>query len=67
MKKSYVNGYAEKIGYWQYKLNKAIMAGDLDGIQFASDKIYYFVKRQVQVYGWSNVGNITLNSSKKMY
>ena len=50
-RKSYENGYAEKIGYWKYKLNKAIEALDAEGIEFASARLAYFVKRQVEVYG----------------
>lgn len=51
MKGKYANGYAEKIGYWQYKLNKAVEALDSEGVTYASSKIAYFVKRQVEVYG----------------
>lgn len=47
----YENGYAEKIGYWKYKLNKAIEALDAEGIEFATARLTYFVKRQVEVYG----------------
>ena len=50
----YVNGYMEKIGYWQYKLNKAVEALDSEGVTFASSKIAYFVKRQAEVYGKKN-------------
>ena len=51
----YSNGYMEKIGYWQYKLNKAVEALDSEGVTFASSKLAYFVKRQNEVYGKSNV------------
>jgi len=47
----YVNGYMEKIGYWQYKLNKAVEALDANGVEYASSKLAYFVKRQAEVYG----------------
>ena len=51
MKRNYANGYMEKIGYWQYKLNKAVKALDSEGVSFASSKIAYFVQRQKEVYG----------------
>ena len=47
----YVNGYAEKIGYWQYKLNKAIESGNVGGVQYASQRLQYFMNRQIEVYG----------------
>lgn len=47
----YVNGYMEKIGYWQYKLNKAVEALDSEAVTFASSKLAYFTQRQVEVYG----------------
>jgi hypothetical protein len=50
----YSNGYAGKISYWSGMLNKAIAAGDLDGMNYAFGKLQYFVKRQVQVYGSDN-------------
>lgn len=48
----YPDGYLPKIGYWQYKMNKAIESGDARGIAFASEKLVYFVGRQ---YGISKV------------
>lgn len=47
MKKNrYPNGYMPKIEYWQYKMNKAINNLDQAGIEFASQKLDYFVGRQ---------------------
>jgi hypothetical protein len=43
----YPNGYAEKIAYWNYKMNKAIANLDADGIEFAAGKLKYFVGRQL--------------------
>lgn len=47
MKKNrYPNGYMPKIEYWQYKMNKAINNLDQAGIEFAAQKLNYFVGRQ---------------------
>ena len=59
----YVNGYAEKIGYWQYKLNKAVEALDSEGVTFASSKLAYFVKRQKEVYGNYNIAGVDFSES----
>ena len=53
----YVNGYMEKIGYWQYKLDKAVKALDSKGIAYASSKLEYFTNRQLEVYGEAGVGH----------
>ena len=45
----YPDGYLPKIQYWQYKMNKAIDAGDARGIAYASDRLVYFVGRQYGV------------------
>ena len=45
----YPNGYEEKIGYWSYKLNKAISNLDVEGIKFAASRLEYFVGRQKEV------------------
>ena len=47
----YPNGYAEKIGYWQYKMTKAIEGLDAEGVQYAASRLEYFIKRQNEVYG----------------
>jgi len=44
---SYPNGYMPKIEYWQYKMNKAIDNLDQRGIEFASQKLNYFIGRQI--------------------
>ena len=51
----YPDGYLPKIQYWQYKMNKAIDAGDARGIAYASDRLVYFVGRQ---YGVSQVKSV---------
>jgi hypothetical protein len=45
----YPNGFAEKIGYWSYKMNKAIENLDQAGIEFAAQKLDYFVGRQIAI------------------
>ena len=59
----YVNGYMEKIGYWQYKLNKAVEALDANGVEYASSKIAYFVKRQAEVYGKHTIAGVDFSES----
>lgn len=41
--------YEEKIGYWNYKLNKAIDNLDSEGIKYAAERLAYFVLRQNQL------------------
>ena len=45
----YPNGYTEKIGYLTYKMNKAIENLDQAGIEFAAQKLDYFVGRQIAI------------------
>ena len=45
----YPDGYMPKIEYWQYKMNKAIGNLDQDAIEFAAQKLAYFVKRHKQL------------------
>lgn len=47
----YVDGYWGKIGYWQYKVDKAIKALDVKGVEYATSKLTYFMNRQMEVYG----------------
>ena len=47
-KEKYPNGYGEKIGYWQYKLNKAIESGNVGGVKYATQRLNYFMNRQYQ-------------------
>ena len=51
----YEKGYQPKIEYWQYKLNKAIESGNVGGVQYATQRLQYFMNRQHEVYGKSNV------------
>ena len=53
----YVDGYKPKIEYWNYKLTKAVSEGNVSAIKYASDKIAYFVQRQVEVYGEAGIGH----------
>jgi hypothetical protein len=55
MARNYENGYLPKIEYWQYKLNKAVEALDTEGVTYAASKLNYFIGRQAEVYGNSNV------------
>ena len=59
----YVNGYMEKIGYWQYKLNKAVAASDTNGVEYASSKLVYFVKRQNEVYQKNAIAGVDFSES----
>jgi len=53
----YVDGYKPKIEYWNYKLTNAVSEGNVSAIKYASDKIAYFVQRQVEVYGEAGIGH----------
>ena len=55
MARNYENGYLPKIEYWQYKLNKAVEALDAEGVTYTASKLAYFIGRQAEVYGNSNV------------
>jgi Asp-tRNA(Asn)/Glu-tRNA(Gln) amidotransferase B subunit len=46
----HVNGYLPKIEYWKGKLNLAIEAGNVNGVEVASQKVQYFMTRQAEVY-----------------
>ena len=59
----YVNGYAEKIGYWRYKLNKAIESGNVGGVQYASQRLQYFMNRQHEVYGKNVIAGVDFSES----
>jgi len=54
MARNYENGYLPKIEYWQGQYDVAKEAGNQSGMVKALDKLTYFVKRQAEVYGWSN-------------
>lgn len=45
----YPNGYAEKIGYWKYKLNCAIEVGNVEKLEYAAARLVYFLQRQEEV------------------
>mgnify|MGYP005639600499 CR=1 FL=1 len=59
----YVNGYAEKIGYWQYKLNKAIESGNVGGVEYATQRLKYFMNRQHEVYGKNVIAGVDFSES----
>ena len=49
MKESrYPNGYAPKIEYYQYKLNRAVRELDIEAIAFYTKKLEYFAAREAQ-------------------
>ena len=43
----YPNGYQSKIDYYTYKVNKAIENLDNESLMFFSDKLNYFIDRQL--------------------
>ena len=47
----YPNGYQEKVEYWLYKVNKAVAAGDVEGLEYANGRLVYFLQRQE---AWKN-------------
>jgi len=49
MRNRYPDGYQPKIGYWNYKLNKAIDSLDAEGIKYASERLTYFVYKQQEI------------------
>lgn len=59
----YEKGYQPKIEYWQYKLNKAVEAGNVEGIKYSAEKIAYFVTRHKEVYGKNVIAGIDFNES----
>ena len=50
-KAKYTNGYWAKIQYWATKLNEAIEAGDLRGVDSAHHKMDYFIGREWETSG----------------
>ena len=45
-KRTYPNGYQEKINYWSDQFDKAVMIGDVEGIDKASTNVRYFIEKQ---------------------
>ena len=43
---NYVNGYEEKIGYWLYKVNQAAEQGSVEKLNYANQRLVYFLQRQ---------------------
>ena len=48
-KNRYPDGYMPKISYWQYKMTKAIENLDPSAIEFAAQRLQYFVNKQAEV------------------
>ena len=51
----YENVYLPIMEYWSYRLMDAVKAGDMNGMEEANSKLAYFIQRQKDVYGKSNV------------
>jgi hypothetical protein len=51
MRRTYENGYWEKLNYWSNTLKEAIERKDMEMVEKASEKLAYFTKRQKEVYG----------------
>ena len=49
-KNRYPDGYMPKISYWQYKMTKAIEDLDPSAIEFAAQRLQYFVGRQNEIH-----------------
>lgn len=45
----YPNGFMPKIEYWQYKMDKAVKELNPSAIEFAAQRLAYFVNRQNQL------------------
>ena len=58
----YVNGYLPKIEYWQGKLNEAVASFDEVGLEKASQKLIYFMGKQISTYGGPMRGDDFLRS-----
>tara|TARA_Y100000389_G_scaffold197312_1_gene231692 strand:+ start:279 stop:464 length:186 start_codon:yes stop_codon:yes gene_type:complete len=48
-KTRYPNGYTEKIGYYTYKVNKAIEELNPSDLVFYTAKLEYFMNRQLEL------------------
>jgi hypothetical protein len=51
MRRTYENGYWNKIDYWVSKLKEAVEKQDLVMVKKSIEKIEYFQQRQEEVYG----------------
>lgn len=62
---NYVNGYEEKIGYWLYKVNQAVEQGSAENLEYANQRLVYFLQRQET---WKKeTGNLTEYKIKTIY
>ena len=48
MRRTYTNGYQEKINYWTTQLNGAIAHNDVDAITNAIKSLNYFADRHIR-------------------
>jgi hypothetical protein len=51
-KKKYPNGYWDKIQYWKGKLDEAVKNKDINGVDYAHNKLTYFINSE-----WERVLN----------
>ena len=47
-KRSYTNGYEQKVNYYLERLDKEIQNEDVDQIKFCKKKLDYFLGRQIE-------------------
>jgi len=47
-KRSYTNGYEQKVNYYLDKLDREIQNEDVDQIKFCKKKLDYFVGKQIE-------------------
>jgi hypothetical protein len=64
-RREYVNGYEEKIGYWLYKVNQAVEHGNWEKLEYANQRLVYFLQRQE---AWKKeTGNLTEYKIETIY
>ena len=51
MRRTYDNGYWDKINYWTNTLKESINKKDIEMVEKSTEKLTYFVKKQKEVYG----------------
>ena len=47
-KRSYTNGYEQKVNYYLERLDKEFQNEDVDAIKFCKKKLDYFVGKQIE-------------------
>ena len=63
MARKYENGYLPKIEFWKGKLNLAIESGNVDGVEYATKKVQYFMNRQYEVYHKNVIAGVDFSES----